>query len=154
MLHLERRRLAKATRITGNAVARLTLASSEPDASIFVYLSEVEAGGSVRYITEGMLRLLHRAEAESPPDYKTSWPFHPCTRAAAHLMPAGIAETISIAAIAVSWTLSAGSRLRISISGADAEHFPQVQHGRPPKLRIVTGEAGGSCFEIPVGVTD
>ena len=154
MLHLETRPLAKATQITGNAVARLTLASSEPDASIFVYLSEVEADGSVRYITEGMLRLLHRAEAESPPDYKTSWPFHPCTRAAAHLMPVGIAETISIAAIAVSWTLSAGSRLRISISGADAEHFPQVPHGRPPKLRIVTGEAGGSCFEIPVGVTD
>src|SRR5450759_3709007 len=59
MLHLETPPLAKATQITGNAVARLKLESSEPDASIFVYLSEVETDGSVRYITEGMLRLLH-----------------------------------------------------------------------------------------------
>lgn len=150
MLHLEAPPLGKALQITGNAVARLNIASSEADASVFFYLSEVEADGSVRYITEGLLRLLHRAETPCPPDYLTAWPFHPFTRAAARPMTPGRFESVSIAAIPVSWTLSAGSRLRISICGADAAHYPQVPHGRPPRLSLMTGGTDGSCFDIPV----
>jgi hypothetical protein len=67
---------------------------------------------------------------------------------------AGISESIGIATIPVSWTLPAGSRLRMSTSGADAEHFPQVPHGRPPKLTILTGEDAGSYFAIPIRETN
>lgn len=149
-LHFDTAPLAKPARIAGNAVARLRLASSEPDASLFVYLSEVEADGRVRYITEGVLRLLHRAEAPCPPDYRTAWPFHPYTAAAARRMVPGAAESIAIALLPVSWTLAAGSRLRFSISGADADHFPQVPHGRPPRLRIFCGSESGTRVEVPV----
>ena len=149
MLHLQSAPLAKATEITGHAAAHLKLTCSESDAALFVYLSEVEADGKVRYITEGMLRLLHRAEIEPPPEYRTCWPYHPCSRAAARLMSIGAAEDVSIALLPVSWTLAAGSQLRISIAGADAEHYPQVPHGRPPLLRFITGE-DGSSFYIPV----
>src|SRR3546814_13888207 len=50
--------------ITGHPVADLWVASSQPDAVVHVYLSEIEADGTARYVTEGVLRALHRQEAE------------------------------------------------------------------------------------------
>ena len=47
--------------LSGHAVAHLQVASSERDAALYVYLSEVEADGRTHFITEGMLRALHRA---------------------------------------------------------------------------------------------
>ena len=55
-----------ATELSGHATVQLHVSSSEHDASVFVYLSEVDADGRSWYITEGLLRLLHRAEAEPP----------------------------------------------------------------------------------------
>ena len=55
--------LAAPLEIAGHPVVSLWLASSEPDAAVFVYLSEVEADGTARYVTEGLLRAIHRAEA-------------------------------------------------------------------------------------------
>jgi predicted acyl esterase len=39
--------------IAGHPVLSLWLALSEPDAAVFAYPSEVEADGTVRYVTEG-----------------------------------------------------------------------------------------------------
>ena len=149
MLHFYTEPLSRPLGITGHVVAQLKVASSQPDAAVFVYVSEVEADGSVRYITEGMLRMLHRAEAEAPRDYRTCWPYRSYDKAAAKLMTPGLAEKVRFALLPVAWTLSAGSRLRISISGADDQHYPQVPHGRPPRLTFMTGGADGTRFVIP-----
>ena len=81
--------LSEATEMTGHAQVDLTLASSEPDAALFVYLSEAEADGTLRYVTEGLLRALHRAEAPCPDAYRTSWIFRTFTRADARAAGAG-----------------------------------------------------------------
>ncbi|MGH7209949.1 MAG: CocE/NonD family hydrolase, partial [Acetobacteraceae bacterium] len=60
--------LAQDATLAGHAVLTLCFASSEPDAAIHAYLSEVEADGTVRYVTEGLLRALHRRESEPPPE--------------------------------------------------------------------------------------
>jgi len=54
---------AQEMELTGHVIARLMLASSETDAGVFVYLSEVDAEGRSHYITEGFLRALHRKTA-------------------------------------------------------------------------------------------
>ena len=58
--------LAADAEVSGHPVVDLWLASSEGDAAVHVYLSEVEADGTIRYVTEGVLRALHRKE--SAPD--------------------------------------------------------------------------------------
>ena len=126
----------EATTITGHALVDLTLASSEPDAALFVYLSEIEQDGRARYITEGLLRALHRAEAPCPPAYRTSWPFRTFARADARPLVPGRFERIRIPCLPVSWQFAAGSRLRVSIAGTDADHCGQVPHGRPPALTL------------------
>ena len=139
-----------ATELSGHATVQLHVSSSEHDASVFVYLSEVDADGRSWYITEGLLRLLHRAEAEPPASYRANWPYRSFRREdARHLQP-GVAETVRFALLPVSWTLQPGSRLRVAIAGADADHFAQVPHGRPPRLEFTLGGEHASFIDLPL----
>src|SRR6185295_8581337 len=87
--------------IAGHAVVSLWLASSEPDAAVFVYLSEVEGDGSVRYVTEGVLRAIHRAEAPPPRAYRTTWPWRSFARKDAKPMPVGEPQLLKFALLPV-----------------------------------------------------
>jgi uncharacterized protein len=133
--------------LTGHAVADLTVASSEPDACILCYLSEVEADGTVRYVTEGLLRALHRKEAPCPPDYRAAWPFRSFRREDAAPLTPGVAERIRVPLLPTSWAFRRGSRLRFSLAGTDADHMKQVPHGRPPVLTLRLGEC---ALDLPL----
>jgi putative CocE/NonD family hydrolase len=135
--------------LTGHAVVRLHVSTSERDGSVFVYLSEVDAEGRSWYITEGALRMLHRATSACPPTYRTTWPFRTFHRADAQRMTPGKAETLHFALLPVSWRFAPGSRLRLSIAGTDADHFAQVPHGRPPRFEFTLGGKNGSYIELP-----
>ena len=139
-----------ATELRGHAVVSLHVATSERDASVFVYLAEVDADGRAWYITEGALRALHRATADCPPAYRTTWPFRTFSRAAARRMQPCVAETLRFALLPIVWQVAAGSRLRVSIAGTDADHFAQVPHGRPPRLDVTLGGADASCIDLPL----
>ncbi|WP_439548866.1 CocE/NonD family hydrolase [Falsiroseomonas sp.] len=142
--------LAEAMEMTGHAIADLWIASSEPDAAIFAYLSEVEADGTVRYVTEGLLRALHRKESPAPDAYRTTWPFRSFRREDAAPLVPGQAERIRIPLLPTSWVFSAGSRIRLSIAGADADHCVQVPHGRPPLLTLLRGGDHASALNLPL----
>ena len=66
----------------------------------------------------------------------------------APLVP-GEPALLRFALLPVAWTFHRGSRLRLAIAGADADHFGQVPHGRPPLLRILSGGATASMVELP-----
>jgi putative CocE/NonD family hydrolase len=138
------------TELTGHGVADLWLASSEPDAAVFAYLSEVEADGTVRYVTEGLLRALHRKESPAPASYRTTWPFRSFRREDAAPLVPGRAERIRIPLLPTSWVFRKGSRIRLSIAGADADHCVQVPHGRPPLLAVLRGGDRVSALDLPL----
>ena len=135
--------------IAGHPVVSLWLSSSEPDAAVFVYLSEVEADGTSRYVTEGVLRAIHRAEAPAPRNYRTTWPWRSYARKDARPMPAGEPQLLRFALLPTAWRFAAGSRLRLSIAGGDADHFVQTPHGRPPLLTLLNGGERASVLELP-----
>jgi len=141
--------LERELEIAGHPVVSLWLASSEPDAAVFVYLTEVEADGTARYVTEGLLRAIHRAEAPAPRNYRTTWPWRSFSRAAAKPMPAGEPQLLRFALLPTAWRFAKGSRIRLSIAGADADHFVQTPHGRPPLLTIMSGGETASVIELP-----
>ena len=138
------------TELSGHATVQLHVATSEHDASVFVYLSEVDASGRSWYITEGSLRLLHRAEAQPPASYRARWPYRSFRREHATHMRPGVPETVRFALLPISWTLQPGSRLRVAIAGTDADHFAQVPHGRPPRLEFTLGGENGSFIDLPL----
>ena len=127
----------------------LWLASSEPDAAVFVYLSEVEADGTARYVTEGVLRAIHRAEAPAPRNYRTTWPWRTFARKDAKPMPVGEPQLLRFALLPTAWRFAEGSRIRLSIAGADADHFVQTPHGRPPMLTLMSGAEKATRLELP-----
>ncbi|WIM09801.1 CocE/NonD family hydrolase [Enhydrobacter sp.] len=141
--------LAEALEMAGHPVLSLWLASSEPDAAVFAYLSEVEADGTVRYVTEGVLRAIHRAEAPCPANYRTTWPWRSFARRDAKPMPIGEPQLLRFALLPVAWQFAQGSRVRLSISGADSDHFGQTPHGRPPVLTIMSGGERATTIELP-----
>jgi len=138
------------TELSGHATVQLHVSTSEHDGGVFVYLSEVEASGRCWYITEGLLRLLHRAEAKPPASYQTTWPYRTFQREHAKHMQPGVRENARFALLPVSWTLQAGSRLQLAIAGADADHFAQVTHGRPPCLEFTIGGEHASSIDLPL----
>jgi putative CocE/NonD family hydrolase len=142
--------LAEDWELSGHAVADLRLASSEPDAAVFLYLSEVEADGTLRYVTEGLLRALHRKESPDTPAHRTAWPTRSFARADAAPMPIGRAERLHFALLPTSWTFKAGSRVQLAIAGADADHCVQIPHGRPPRLTLHRGGDQASFIRLPV----
>lgn len=136
--------------LSGHAIASLWISSSEPDAALFVYLTEVEADGTARYVTEGLLRALHRKESPCPLNYKTSWPYRTFTRCDAEPMPIDEPQLIRMPLLPVSWSFRAGSRVRLSIAGADADHCGQIPHGRPPQLTVHWGGEMSSFVALPI----
>ena len=60
--------LARDAEVTGHPVVTLYVASSASDGAFFVYLEDVAPDGSVVYVTEGMLRALHRRYAPAAGD--------------------------------------------------------------------------------------
>ena len=133
--------------LAGHAVLTLHLAASEPDAALHVYLSEEEPDGTVRYVTEGVLRALHRKLSAYPPNYRASWPYHSCDRGDAAPLVPGRPEDIVIALLPTAWRFGKGSRIRLAIAGGDADHYGQVPHGRPP---VFTLSREGSFLDLPL----
>jgi putative CocE/NonD family hydrolase len=136
--------------LAGHVLLELALSCSEGDGAIFAYLSELDADGRLTYINEGCLRLAHRATSKAPDNYQTAWPFRDYSRRNAQPMTAGTTEVVQVAMLPISWKLSAGSRLKLSLSGSDAEHFMQVPHGRPPLFTLQTGGSQGCRLQLPV----
>jgi putative CocE/NonD family hydrolase len=141
--------LGETLEIAGHPVVSLWLASSEPDAAVFVYLSEIEADGTSRYVTEGVLRAIHRAEAAAPRNYRTTWPWRSFARKDAKPMPIDEPQLLHFALLPTAWRFAKGSRLRLSVAGGDADHFAQTPHGRPPLLTLLSGGERASVLELP-----
>ena len=138
--------LTKTFEIAGHPVVTLDLSADQGDASLFVYLEDVDGDGRARHVTEGVLRLLHRKTSPAPASHRVVGPYRSFTRADAAPLESGEQVRVELAMLPVSWSFPAGHRIRLAIAGADADHFMQVPHGRPPVLTISCGE---SCIELP-----
>jgi putative CocE/NonD family hydrolase len=136
-----------AMELAGHAVLTVTLAVSEPDAALHVYLSEEEPDGRVRYVTEGVLRALHRKLSDPPANYRANWPYHTHDRGDAAPLVPGRTEQIVLTLLPTAWVFGKGSRIRLAIGGADADHYGQVPHGRPP---LFTVHRDGSFLDLPL----
>jgi predicted acyl esterase len=67
-------------------------------------------------------------------------------------MPVGEPQLLRFALLPVAWRFARGSRLRLAIAGADADHFAQTPHGRPPLFTVSSGGEHASLLELPTAV--
>jgi putative CocE/NonD family hydrolase len=135
--------------VSGHPVLTLTLESDQPDAAVIAYLEDIAPDGTRRYVTEGMLRALHRAEAEPPETYKANWLYHSCTRENAQPLVAAEPARMRIAMLPVSWCFRVGHQIALSLSGADKDNYIRIPYGRPGNWKIHVGGKDGSGIELP-----
>lgn len=143
--------LAVDLEVTGHPLATLFVASSAEDGAFFVYLEDVAPDGRVEYVTEGVLRALHRRLSRARPAWVQPVPWRSYLRADAWpLVPGEVAE-LRFELQPTSWLFRAGHAIRIALAGADADHFAPIPAGGPPPTwRVQRSRAHPSHVVLPV----
>jgi putative CocE/NonD family hydrolase len=136
--------------LTGTPIVTLMLESDQADAAAIVYLEDIAPDGKRLYITEGILRALHRKESAPPETYKAYWPYHSCLQADAAPLVPGEPAQMRIAMLPTSWCFRAGHKIAFCISGADKDNYILIPYGRPGHWTIHVGGAEGSTLELPL----
>jgi putative CocE/NonD family hydrolase len=136
--------------LTGNGTISLWVSSNAMDCAVHAYISEIFPDGESNYVTEGLLRALHRKESSPPANYQTPCVFRSCTRADAESMPIGTPQLLRFSLLPVSWTFQAGSRIRLSIAGTDADHCERIAGDHPTHLKFLRGRDSASFVALPL----
>lgn len=137
--------------LEGYPVARLDLSADRDDINVFVYLEEVSITGEVSVLAMGRLAASYRAKSEAPYD-TMGLPWHSGYEADYQTLVPGEIVSMEIVLLPVSRIVSAGSRLRINIAGADPRqrNLGQIRQNPPPVMTLELGSAGGSSITLPV----
>ncbi|MBI4540965.1 MAG: CocE/NonD family hydrolase [Gemmatimonadetes bacterium] len=136
--------------ITGHPVVTLYLTSTHQDGAFFVYLEDVAPDGTVYYVTEGILRAIHRKVSEETPPYRVLGPYHSYKRNdTLPLVPGELAE-ITFELHPTSVLVRQGHRLRVAIAGADKGTFSRLPEVGDPVLTVERNREHPSYIELPI----
>lgn len=117
--------LAKDLEMTGHPLADLyiSLSDNATDGSVFVYIEDIDEKGIAHHVTEGELRVSHRKLTEQPIYKEASEAARShCRTDYCPVKPQEIAH-LRFDLLPVSYLFQKGHRIRISIAGADIDHF-------------------------------
>ena len=141
------------TEVTGHPIVELHVSSTATDGNFFVYLEDVGPKGEVHYVTEGLLRAVHRKLSENPPPYTMAVPYRSFERADAMPLVPNEISVLEFDLYPTSYLFKAGHRIRIALAGADKDHFEAVPD-EPPDLHFYRDAAHSSHIRLPVRVRD
>jgi uncharacterized protein len=136
--------------LSGHPVLTLHLSANQGDAAIHAYLEDVAPDGTCRYVTEGMLRALHRRESTAPHYHQVVGPYRSFSRRDAQPLTPGEPALLRFALLPTSWRFKAGHKIRLAIAGGDKDNYAQVPHGRPPLISVRRGSARPSQIVLPL----
>jgi putative CocE/NonD family hydrolase len=142
--------LAEDLEVTGYPVVHLFLSSTHTDGAFFVYLEDVDLYGRVTYVTEGILRGIHRKVSEDPGPWRRPAPYHSYGAADAEPLVPGEVTELAIGLQPTSYLFKAGHRIRIAIAGHDASAFRRVPEVGTPLLHLQRNSRYPSRIELPV----
>ena len=141
--------LAADLEVLGYPVVTLYLTTDQPDADVHVTLSEVDEQGAARYVTEGQLRASHRRTA-APPWNNLGLPWHPSRRADLQPLVPGQPAVLRFVLQPTATLFNRGHRLRIAVTGADADNTEPPPGSGPTTLTILRDPAHPSAVMLPV----
>lgn len=129
-LVLETEALPANLEVTGHPIFECYLSSTTDDAQIFIYLEDVDEDGNVSYVTEGVFRAIHRKVTDKP-FYNHPAPQHSYLREDAMPLRPGFPEKITFDMWPTSYQFKKGHKIRVSIAGADKDHFRNMTEDTP-----------------------
>jgi putative CocE/NonD family hydrolase len=139
--------VARDTELVGAPELCLALATDQADGLVVAYLEDVAPDGRVTYVTEGELRLLHRAtrtgDCDPAPGTERSF-----ERADAAPVVPGELMRVEIPLLSTAALVRQGHHLRLSLAGADAGTFPTLTDA-PATWTVRVGGPDGSTLRVP-----
>ena len=135
--------------VTGHPLLTLYMSTNAPDATVFAYLEDVDEDGHVTYVTEGMLRALHRKLDNSPTPYSTLVPHRSFKKVDALPLPPGEVTTLLFDLLPTSYQFKKGHHIRLALAGSDKDHFASLP-GDSPTLTIFFSDRYPSHLELPI----
>lgn len=135
--------------MVGHPVINVQARSTAADGDLFFVLEDVTADGA-NYVTEAVVRASHRAQGAAPYDV-AGLPFSASTRAAVAATSSFNEGLVTLSADMqpTAHLFKKGSRVRLVITGADAENYITTPLSPAPTLTIATGGAQASFISLP-----
>jgi putative CocE/NonD family hydrolase len=135
--------------VTGHPIVTLWLTATAPDVDIFVYLEDVRRNEYSEYVTEGVLRASHRAESE-PPYHNLGLPYHASLSDTVACLPVGEPVRLTFDLHPVSRIFRRGHRIRVAITGADADNARTPVLDPAPTITVRRNSRHPSCIVLPL----
>ncbi|UCG88034.1 MAG: CocE/NonD family hydrolase [Gemmatimonadota bacterium] len=138
--------LSEDVNVTGHPVVTAYVTTSSGDADVYALLEEVSPDGVSSYITEGILRVSHRKLADPPFDI-LGLPYHRSHQEDRVELREGEVAELMFDLYPVSNIFNAGNRIRVTITGADADNT------EPPvaaSFTILRGPDHPSSIRLPI----
>ena len=139
--------------VTGHPLISLFLSSSAEDGFVIAYLDDIPPDGEPRYVTEGELRIAHRALSDEEPPYRQQAPYRSFQRKDATLLPANTVTELRFDLLPTSYLFKKGHRIRLIIVGSDADIFPTMPK-QSSELSIYRDRNRLTRVELPVVVRE
>ena len=128
----------------------LHVSCTEPDGVIIVYLEDMDEKGRVIYLTEGLLRAVHRRISREIPPYKLLVPYHSYKKSdQAPLIP-GEKTEFHFGLLPTSVLIRKGHRIRVSIAGHDKDTFARIPEKGNPVWRVERNSQFSSYIDLPI----
>ncbi|KIX04698.1 uncharacterized protein Z518_05568 [Rhinocladiella mackenziei CBS 650.93] len=143
--------LERDTELCGWPVVNLHMRTQTDDPTIFAYLEDVAPDGRVTYLTEGMLRAIHRKVSDTQKlPYDPGPSPHSFARADAEPVVPEQDFTVAFKLFAIAALIKKDHRIRLAIAGADADTFRPIHRELDERFDIHYGGPNPSTFEVPL----
>jgi putative CocE/NonD family hydrolase len=140
--------LAEPIEVAGHPLLTLHVVCPASDALFFAYLEDEDPAGRVRYVTDGLLRALHRRLARAPAR-PLELPARSFKRADALPLVPGEAAELCFDLLPTAYRFAAGHRVRLALAGADRDHFAPLAGGAT-SFSVLRGGERPSRLELPL----
>ena len=149
LLHYDSAPLEEDMEITGHPVIHLSVDSDQTDGNFHVYLDDVDENDSVTYITEGLLRGIHRQLDGEDVPYVDVVPLRNyMAKNVREMIPGQVAE-LEFDLLPTSYLVRKGHHIRVSIAAADKTHF-EVMHKAAPEWKVHRNGIYSSYITLPI----
>jgi len=143
--------LAEDLELTGSPTVTLHLASTHDDGAFYVYLEDVGPDGRVSYLTEGLLRAIHRKTADpATAPYVPLGVYHTYKKDDALPLVPGETAEIAITMFPISTVFQKGHSIRIAIAGHDEALKDRYPKEGTPVVTVERNSTHPSQVSLPV----
>ena len=141
--------LSEDIEVTGWPALEMELSTDSDRGAIVVTLEQISADGGAAYLSEGFLNFAYRRLGDDPGGHEGPY-WHSWSKADLSPVTPGDPMRLSLELYPVSATVRAGDRLRLTISGADADNLVVPTQGDEATLTILLGGEGAARLRLPV----